>query len=120
MEELDHILMLQLHSARKTNKMIKRLKKIMKLKELDEVEEANLLRQQFFESMVNNKSLLKKNKIKKIEKNKDVLDKNVFYYLYRNTIMASAFGYMYFSAAIQKYWNYYFSRDDNEKNNKES
>lgn len=119
MEDLDHILLEQLHSARRTGKVIKRLKKFLKDPMLDKGEKANHLRQQYFESMIQDKTLLKKKPKKKKEKSEDILDRNPLYYIYRNTVMATAFSYMYFSAAVQKYFTSYFEKKKNEKDNKE-
>ena len=77
--------------------------------ELQRVINANQLRLQFFESMIEDKSLLDK-KIKKKKKKEDVLDRNPIYYMYRNTVMAAAFGYMYFSSSIQKYLDFFKKR----------
>lgn len=100
-------------------KVLKRLKKIFpENKELLEAEEANKLRQEYFESMIENKDIIKKKHKKKRYKSEDILDKNPIYYMYRNTVMAAAFGYMFFSSSIQKYWEQ-FRKDKNEKQNDE-
>ena len=113
MEDLDHTLLDQLNSAKRVMKVYKRLKKIFpENKELLEAEEANKLRQKFFESMIENKDILNK-KVKKKQKSEDVLDRNPIYYMYRNTIMAAAFGYMFFTSSVQKYWEQ-FRKDKNE------
>lgn len=94
-------------------KVLKRLKKIFpENKELLKAEEANKLRQEFFNSMIENKDILNK-KVKKKEKTEDILDRNPIYYMYRNTIMAAAFGYMFFASSMQKYWEQ-FRKDKNE------
>ena len=104
MNELDEILLSQYHSAKKTMKALQRIKKIFpENKESLEAEQANKFRQEFFKSMIDNKDILTK-KPKKKEKTEDILDKNPMFYIYRNTIMAAAFGYMYFTSYIQKYW----------------
>jgi hypothetical protein len=110
MEELDLILLEQWHAAKKGQKVLKRMKKIFgDVDELQRVINANQLRLQFFESMIEDKSLLDK-KIKKKKKKEDVLDRNPIYYMYRNTVMAAAFGYMYFSSSIQKYLDFFKKR----------
>jgi hypothetical protein len=119
-EDLDHILLDQLHSSRRIGKVIKRLKKIMKDPSLEKGEKANHLRQKFFEDMIENKSLLDNKSKKKKTKAEDILDRNPMYYLYRNTVMATAFSYMYFTSAFQTYFTSYFAKNKNEKNNKES
>lgn len=117
MEELDDLLLEQLHVTKKTMKVLKRFKKIFPHnKELFEAEEANKLRQKFFEDMIENKDILKKKKSKHKHKSEDILDKNPLYYVYRNTIMVAAFGYMYFSSSMQNYWKQ-FRKDKNEKSN---
>ena len=116
MNEVDEILLDQYHSAKRTMKVLKRFKKLFpENKELFKAEEANKLRQKFFEDMIENKDVLNK-KVKKKDKQKaeDVLDKNPVYYMYRNTIMAAAFGYMFFSSSVQKYWEQ-FRKDKNDK-----
>lgn len=111
MEDLDHILLDQLHAMKRNMKLIKKLKKLFpKNKDIEEVEKANKLRQEFFESMIENKSILDK-KLKKKEKVEDVLDRNPMYYLYRNTIMTAAFGYMFFVNSIQKYWEQFKDKE---------
>lgn len=113
MNELDEILLSQYHSNKKTMKVLKRFKKIFpESKELLRAEEANKLRQEFFKSMIENKDILTK-KPKKKEKSEDILDKNPIYYMYRNTIMAAAFGYMFFASSVQKYWEQ-FRKDKDE------
>ena len=118
MNELDEILLDQYHSAKKTMKVLKRFKKIFpENKELVKAEEANKLRQKFFEDMIENKDILNK-KVKKKEKSEDILDRNPIYYMYRNTIMAAAFGYMFFSSSVQKYWEQ-FRKDKNDETKSE-
>jgi len=59
MENLDEILLDQLNSARKTAKLIKRLKKYYKNDyKIIECEKNNILRQQFFENMIENKNII--------------------------------------------------------------
>ena len=115
-DELDEILFEQYHSAKKTMKLIKRLKKIFPEDEnLMEIEKRNKLRQNFFEDMVQNKIILvKKTKKKKKEKTEDLLDRNPIYYVYRNTIMAAAFSYMFFTSSVKKYWEH-LRKNNNEK-----
>lgn len=114
MEDLDHILLDQLNSAKRTMKVLKSFKKIFpENKELLKADEANKLRQKFFEDMIENKDLIKKKHKKKKIKSQDILDKNPIYYMYRNTIMAAAFGYMFFSSSVQRYWDQ-FRKDKNE------
>lgn len=114
MEELDEILLSQLHSTKKTMKVLKRFKKLFPHnKELFEAEEANKLRQKFFEDMIDNKDILKKKKSKHKHKSEDILDRNPIYYMYRNTVMAAAFGYMYFTSSMQNYWKQ-FRKDKDE------
>jgi hypothetical protein len=107
MEELDLILLEQWHAAKKSQKVLKRIKKIFgDVDELQRAINANQMRLQFFESMIEDKSLFDK-KIKKKNKHEDILDRNPIYYMYRNSFMAAAFGYMFFSSTIQKYWEHY-------------
>lgn len=71
-EDLDEILASQYHGCLRRLKTIKRLRKIFPYKEdLDRAENQVYLTMQFYENMVNNKSLL--NKKVKIKKADDIL-----------------------------------------------
>jgi hypothetical protein len=116
MNELDEILLDQYHAAKRTMRVIKTFKILFpESKEVLQAEEDNKLRQKFFENMIENKSLLnKKIKKKRKQKSQDILDKNPIYYVYRNTIMAAVFSYMFFSGSARKYWKQ-FRKNKNEK-----
>lgn len=71
-ETLDQILLEQLHAAKNGHKLIKRLKKLIKNDPgVDALQHQNKIRIEFFENMIQDKSLLVK-KIKKKHKQSDL------------------------------------------------
>ena len=92
MDELDHILLDQLHSAQRRLKIIHRMqKRFYDPYHLGLVEQSTLGQIAFFESMIQDKTLLKKRKRKKQKKETDILDKNPVYTYYRNLYMFAVF-----------------------------
>jgi len=104
MEDLDEILLDQLNSARKTAKLIKKLKKYYKNEpRVLECEKNNNLRQQFFENMIENKSILNK-KIRKKKINNDILKNNVFYTTCRYFFTVTIINYNLLSEITKNYF----------------
>lgn len=107
-KELDHILLEQLHYAKRAKKAVKNLKKILKNDPL--VMEGEILiekRIQFFESMIHDKSLLHKKHKRKKRKDIDILAKNPIYDWYKTIFMATTFGYKMFMGSISNYMSYF-------------
>ena len=62
----------------------------------------------FFETMIQNKSLLdKKQKKKKRNKDPDILARNPVYEMYRNTLYFTVFGYKMLSDSVSGYMSYF-------------
>jgi hypothetical protein len=90
MDELDEILLEQLH-----NPYI----------EKGEVYIDNRIK--FFESMIQDKSLLFKKPKKKKTKQSDLLSRNPAYEWYRNAMFITNFGYKIFTDSISQYMSYF-------------
>lgn len=119
-ENLDNILLDQLHSARNGQKLIKRIKQLFKKDpNIDALEHQNKIRIEFFENMIEDKELLKQKNKKKPNSESDLLSKNPVYEAYRFTMFASLYGYSLMLDTMKQYITF-FKKDDNEKNNKES
>ena len=108
-DELDLILLEQLHQSRRNKKTIKRVKKLLKDDPaVDKGEEYIDNRIAFFESMIQNKSLLsKKQKKKKRNKDPDILARNPFYEAYRQALYVTVFGYKMFTDSVSGYMSYF-------------
>ena len=118
MEELDRILLDQLHSAKHRQKLIKRLKKlIIGDKGLDALEHQNKIQIEFFENMIENKELLKEKPKKRNTKDSDLLSRNPFFEAYRLTWFASLYGYTVMTETMKNYWSFFRKTKDEEKNN---
>ena len=105
MNELDEILLEQLHTARRINKKIKRAKKLMNHDHLVyQMEEYNSKKIEYFESMIQDKTLLHK-RIKKKKKNKDsdILARNPVYEWYRTALYMTVFSYKTFRHSMREY-----------------
>lgn len=114
MNELDEILLEQLHNARKSRKRIKRVRKLLKNDPVvDKGEEYIDNRIKFFENMIQDKTLLYK-KAKKRKKNKDpdILARNPVYELYRQTLYFTIFSYKMITDSVTGYMSY-FKKDKN-------
>lgn len=108
MNELDEILLEQLHSARRRIRLIKRLKKLLKNdKGLVEGEKIVEKKIQFFESMIKDKSLLKKKIKKKKQKESDLLSRNPIYEWYRNAFLFTTVGYKIVLDSITGYMSFF-------------
>ena len=112
MDELDHILLDQIHTLRRQKKTIKRLKKLLNNEHILYVgEEALDKRIQLLESFLQDKSLLqKKHKIKRI-KSPDVLKSSQFLTFVR---IATTYSTIYYKI-IGEYWESYSSLWKNNK-----
>lgn len=107
-DELDHILMDQLHNSRRNKKFIKRVRKLLKNDPVvDEGEKYIDGKIQFLESMISDKSLLQKKYKKKKQKDTDILARNPVYEWYRTALYATVFSYKMFSDSISYYMSYF-------------
>jgi hypothetical protein len=108
MNELDEILLEQLHSARRRIRLIKRLKKLLKNdKGLIEGEKLVEKKIRFFESMIEDKSLLKKKVKKKKQKESDLLARNPVYEWYRNVFLFTTVGYKIVWDSLTGYMSFF-------------
>jgi hypothetical protein len=106
--DLDHILLDQLHNARQSRKIVKRVKKLCPNDPLTLIgEELIEKRIQFYESMISEKTLLRKKHKRKKHKNIDILAKNPVYEWYKTVFMATTFGYKMFSDSVSSYMSYF-------------
>jgi len=107
-ETLDQILLEQLHAAKNGHKLIKRLKKLIKNDPgVEALHHQNKIRIEFFENMIQDKSLLIKKLKKKKQKQSDLLARNPFYEAYRLTIFATLYGYNVLSQSIKNYTTFF-------------
>lgn len=108
MNELDHILLDQLHAAKKNKKIVKRAKKLLPTDPLVLTGEILIEKRiQFFESMISDKSLLLKKHKRKKQKDLDILAKNPVYDWYKTIFMATTFGYKMFADSVSQYMSYF-------------
>ena len=106
--ELDEILLDQLHSAQRSRKRMKRMIKAMPHEPLLRVgEEMVEKRIQFCESMIMNKELLKKKHKPKKQKDPDILARNPVYEWYRFAFIATTFGYKMLMDSAINYMSYF-------------
>ena len=114
MNELDEILHEQLHVARHIAKKMRKARKVMGPDPyLLSCQQMNEKRIQYFEMMINDKTLLqKKHKRKKKEKNPDILARSTSYEWYRNFMVVSNIGYKMMVDSFQAYMSYF--RKDKE------
>ena len=110
MNELDEILLEQLHVARHLQKKMRKARRVMGPDPtLLYCQEMNEKKIQFFEYMVQDKTLLhKKIKRKKNkEKDPDILARSTSYEWYRNFMIASNIGYKMMMESFQTYMSYF-------------
>lgn len=109
MNELDEILLEQLHNTKKNKKMLKRARKLYINDPVIDIGEVYIDgRIKFFENMISDKSLLlKKYKRKKKTKDPDILAKSPSYELYRQAIYVTIFGYKMFMDSVSQYMSYF-------------
>lgn len=104
--DLDHILLNQYHAAKRQRKLVDRLMKLMKGDgNVVNVSEALDKRIAFFESMIEDKSILTK-KVKRL-KCIDVLEKNPLLEYYRYGMYVTLFGYQIFWDSMKVYMKQY-------------
>ena len=115
MNELDEILLEQLHISMRNRKHLRRVSKL--LRNDPQVEKGKLYiegRIKFFETMIEDKSLLKKRPKRKKIKESDLLARNPVYEWYRNIMYITFFGYKSFIDYATQYMTY-FKKDKNEE-----
>ena len=108
-DDLDLILLEQLHQSRKSKKTIKRVQKLLKNDPaVNKCEEYINSRISFLESMIQNKSLLsKKQKKKKRNRDPDILARNPAYEMYRQVLYVTVFGYKMLTDSVSQYMSYF-------------
>ena len=107
MNELDEILLHQLHNTMSNKKHLNRVKRLLGddpmiregMKYIDG-------RIQFFQSMIEDKTLLKK-RPKKRKKESDLLARSSTYEWYRNAFIISTIGYRMFMEYFSSYMSYF-------------
>ena len=109
MNELDDILLEQLHSARHLAKKMRKARRVMGPDPtLLTLQIMNEKRIQFFETMINDKALLqKKYKRKKVSKDPDILARSTTYEWYRNFMVVTNIGYKIMIDSFQAYMSYF-------------
>lgn len=107
-DELDRILLDQLHACKRSLKTIKNLRKFLPNDEtgLDQLEEFTLNRMVFFERYIKDKSLLEK-KIKK----KKPISKPSIYDIYRNYYIISMVTYKVMINSMHSYLSFFRKND---------
>jgi len=105
MNELDEILLEQLHSTKRGKKRLKRIGKLLKNDPLILVGEEMIDKKiQYLESMIEDKTLLhKKVKKKKRDKDSDILARNPVYEWYRTMLYVTVLSYKTFRESMQDY-----------------
>jgi hypothetical protein len=113
MNELDEILFDQLHVARRIAKKMRKARKVMGPDPyLLSCQEANENRIQYFETMIDDKTLLHKKHKRKKQQNPDILARSTSYEWYRNFMVVSNIGYKMMIDSFQAYMSYF--RKDKE------
>jgi hypothetical protein len=113
MNELDEILFDQLHVARRIAKKMRKARKVMGPDPyLLSCQEQNEKRIQYFEYMINDKTLLHKKHKRKKQQNPDILARSTSYEWYRNFMVVSNIGYKMMIDSFQAYMSYF--RKDKE------
>ena len=113
MNELDEILHEQLHVARHLAKKMRKARRVMgpdpSLLIFQQMNEKKI---QFFESMIDDKTLLQKKHKRKRQQNPDILARSTSYEWYRNFMVMSNIGYKMMVDSFQAYMSYF--RKDKE------
>ena len=115
MNELDEILLEQLHVARHLAKKMRKARRVMGPDStLLFCQESNEKKIQFFEYMIQDKTLLHKKvkRKKKKDKDPDILARSTSYEWYRNLMIMSNIGYKMMMESFQTYMSYF--RKDKE------
>jgi hypothetical protein len=114
-EELDHILVEQLHSTKRQLKIVKRHLRLMPTDPWLNTGVGKIQnRMQFFENMIENKELIKKKKKKKKDRNQDILTRSPIYTLYRDAMIVTNIGYRFFADIAQSYISLYTKKKEKE------
>ena len=103
MTDLDQILLDQLHSANRSLKRNRRLRRLFPDPWIDLVIHSAEGRIKFFESMIQDKSLLKKRR-RRTRKERDILYKHPMVLYYRNTYMMITLAFQMLSYHLSL-WN---------------
>lgn len=108
MDELDYVLIEQLHAAKRGKKAVKRVKQLNPNDPLVSIGEILIdKRIKFFESMISDKKLLHKKHKRKKQKDLDILAKNPVYDWYKTIFMATTFSYKMFMDSVSSYMSYF-------------
>lgn len=111
-EELDYILVQQLNNTKKSLRKVKRLQKLMPddihLHKGIKIIENKIM---FFESMIENKELIKRRVKKKKECDPDVLARSMIHTWYRNAFFVSTIGYRMMLETAQDYMSMFTKKD---------
>ena len=108
MNELDEILLEQLHVARHIAKKMRKARRVMGPDPtLLYCQTMNEKKIQFFESMINDKTLLQKKHKRKKQKDSDILARSTSYEWYRNFMIVSNIGYKMMIDSFQAYMSYF-------------
>lgn len=108
MDELDLILLEQLHSAQRSKKAVKRIKKLNPNDPLIPIGEIRIEKRiEFFESMISDKTLLHKKHKRKKQKDLDILSRNPVYEWYKTVFMITTFSYKIFTDSVSNYMSYF-------------
>jgi hypothetical protein len=111
MNELDEILHEQLHVARHLAKKMRKARRVMGPDPtLLICQDMNEKRIQFFENMIDDKTLLQKKHKRKKQENPDILARSTSYEWYRNFMMASNIGYKIMVDSFQAYMSYFYNK----------
>lgn len=106
--ELDLILLEQLQQCKRNKKKLKRIRKLLKNDPaVDKGEEYIDGRIKFFETMIDDKSLLSKKHKKKRNRDPDILARNPMYEAYRQALYVTVFGYKMLSDSVSSYMSYF-------------
>ena len=112
-DELDEILLDQLHNTKKQRKILKRARKLLgndpEINKCELYVERKIL---FLEGMIQDKTLLNKKPKKKKKKDLDILARNPVYEMYRQTLYFTVFGYKMLTDSVTGYMSY-FKKDKN-------
>ena len=115
MNEVDEVLHEQLYIARHIAKKMRKARKVMGPDPyLLLCQESNEKRIQFFESMINDKTLLHKKHKRKKQQNPDILARSTSYEWYRNIMIATNIGYKIMIDSFQAYMSYFYKKGKEE------
>lgn len=107
-QDLDHILLDQYHTAKRVRKAGQKTKKLMPNDPLViQIEMMIDKRIQFYESMICDKSLLKKKHKKRKTKEADILARNPVVDWYKMIFMTTTFGYRMMVVSVSEYMSYF-------------